>query len=376
MARRKPTVVSLFAGAGGMDLGFLRAGFDIIWANEIAADACATYRANIGDHLAEGSILDTPGRAIPDCDVVIGGPPCQGFSVAGKMDPHDPRSRLVWEFVRVVRDKRPRAFVMENVKALGLLTRWREIREALLAAFRDLGYTVSFRILDASGYGVPQQRERVFFVGLLGGTPYTFPAPSVHRPSVREALAALPALGLPGNDGLCRAKITPALRPVMRRSPFAGMLFNGLGRPMDLDRPAPTLPASMGGNKTPIIDQLSLAEGAEQWVIAYHAHLMKGGKPYESAPPRLRRLTVEECAAIQTFPPSHRFAGGQSSRFCQIGNAVPPLLAYAVGRRLLLQLQKIPRPARKARPERPADGPRQLSLFGEDAQEMSHPAAI
>src|SRR5262249_13778494 len=152
--------------------------------------------------------------------------------------------------------------------------------------------------------GVAQLRERVFFIGIRRpGPPVTFPSPSGKLASTHEALNALPRHGTPGNDSLCRAKITPAKVPVLRRSPFAGMLFNGWGRPIALSRPAPTLPASMGGNKTPIIDQLTLDTGEPQWVIGYHAHLWGGGAPHASCPARLRRLTVEECAAIQSFPP-------------------------------------------------------------------------
>ena len=361
MAQRMPKAVSLFAGAGGMDLGFRKAGFEIVWANEIAPDACATYRANLGNHLAQGSIADIASSSIPDCDIVIGGPPCQGFSVAGKMDPADPRSELVWQFVRVVRDKSPRVFVMENVKALAVLEKWREVREALLAEFTKLGYSVAARVLDASDFGVPQQRERVFFVGIRGGDPSAlFPVQESRKPSARDALAAIPPHGKPGNDSLCRAKIVPAKRPVMRKSPFAGMLFNGLGRPIDLDRPSLTLPASMGGNKTPIIDQLSLESGEEQWVAKYHAHLSAGGEPCAEAPSRLRRLTVEECAALQTFPPTYRFHGKQSSRYCQIGNAVPPLLAQAIADKIPVEVFARARATARSPIVRP---PVQLSLF-------------
>jgi DNA (cytosine-5)-methyltransferase 1 len=108
------------------------------------------------------------------------------------------------------------------------------------------------------------------------------------------------------------------------------MLFNGQGRPLNLDTPAPTLPATMGGNRTPIIDQHQLERGGDSWVIGYHAHLWAGGAPYVSVPTRLRRLTVEEAAAIQTFPDGMRWHGRLSQQFRQIGNAVPPELAYHV----------------------------------------------
>jgi DNA (cytosine-5)-methyltransferase 1 len=148
--------------------------------------------------------------------------------------------------------------------------------------------------------------------------------------NVRSALESLPLFGQPGNDAICTAIITPARIPVLRRSPFAGMLFNGQGRPLDLETPALTLPASMGGNRTPIIDQESLETGAEPWVIGYHRHLMRGGAPAKSVPKRLRRLTVQEAAALQTFPTDWKFVGSQSARFRQIGNAVPPELARHV----------------------------------------------
>ncbi len=361
MSKDSPQVVSLFTGAGGMDLGFIQAGFEFVWANEIKTDACATYRQNLGPHLVQGDISTIPSDAIPSCDVVIGGPPCQGFSVAGKMDPTDPRSKLVWEFYRIVRDKKPIAFVMENVKALAELARWAGVRQAILKEFAELGYDVEYRTLDASQFGVPQQRERVFFIGTRRGQAEDlFPEPSRKVVSVREAFRALPHHGEPGNDSRCRAKVVPAKQPVMRRSPYAGMLFNGLGRPIDLERQAPTLPASMGGNKTPIVDQLSLETGQLPWVIEYHAHLLNGGKPYERAPERLRRLTVEECAVLQSFPLNYAFAGKQSSRFCQIGNAVPPLLARHVAERVM---EALFRPKRRQERNATSAKPRQLGLF-------------
>jgi DNA (cytosine-5)-methyltransferase 1 len=341
-------VVSLFSGAGGLDLGFRDAGFRLVWANDRHADACATYARNLGQHILCGSLFDIPSDAIPACDVVIGGPPCQGFSVAGKMDPSDERSALVWQFVRVVADRRPRAFVMENVAALARLRRWAEARKEIQRRFYRLGYDVEMVVLDSSDFGVPQQRERVFFLGSLEGDAADLvPEPTGERVSVRQALSELPRVGEPGNDGLCRAKVVPAKKPVLRRSPYAGMLFNGLGRPIDLDGPSPTLPASMGGNKTPIVDQLSLDTDAPAWVVGYHAHLIAGGAPYREAPPRLRRLTVQECARLQTFPAGFVFCGNQSSQFCQIGNAVPPRLAAAVADRVRRALNlPSPLPAR------------------------------
>jgi DNA (cytosine-5)-methyltransferase 1 len=310
-----------------------------VWANDVDPVALETYRRALPGHPAVvgdiGAVRDRPG--LGDADVVVGGPPCQGFSVAGRMDPSDPRSRHVWTYLEVVEEVRPRAFVMENVKALAVNRRWTSLLDRLLERASDLGFDARLYVLNAADFGVPQARERMFLIGVRRGegahvAPYADTASC--QPTLRSALEALPAHGTPGNHTICPAKITIARSPVLRRSPWAGMLFNGAGRPMDLSRPAPTLPASMGGNKTPIIDQQQLETDLEPWVVGYHAHLWGGGKPWRRVPPRLRRITVEEAAAIQTFPPGMAWAGPQSARYRQIGNAVPPELAYRVARAL------------------------------------------
>lgn len=329
----QPTVVSLFSGCGGLDIGFRWAGFQSIWANDIDPVALETYRGVLPGHeVVPGDVSrlrDRPQRGA--ADLVIGGPPCQGFSVAGRMDPNDPRSRHVWTFLEVVNQVRPKAFVMENVKALAVNKRWSGLLDALFARAREMGYDPRLYLLNASEFGVPQARERMFLVGIDEDYGcHIPPTAESHQLTLRSALKSLPPYGEPGNDSLCKAKITIARAPVLRRSPWAGMLFNGAGRPMDLDRPAPTLPASMGGNKTPIIDQEQLDSGSAPWVVDYHAHLWGGGTPWDNVPSRLRRITVEEAAAIQTFPRGMRWAGPQSAIFRQIGNAVPPEMAYRV----------------------------------------------
>ena len=176
----------------------------------------------------------------------------------------------------------------------------------------------------------------MFLVGTLSGARLAIPPTSQSSPpSVRALLDTLPPYTSPGNHSLCTARVTPARTPVLRKSPFAGMLFNGQGRPLNLDAPAPTLPASMGGNRTPIIDQQQLVDrNVESWVIGYHSHLMEGGQPAASIPTRMRRLTVQEAAAIQTFPAGMVWEGKQSAQFRQIGNAVPPTLAFHVAKAL------------------------------------------
>lgn len=332
-ARQTYSAISLYCGAGGLDLGFSRADrFDVRWAIDCDPLAVETYNAHLPPHAVCGDVLavDPPVGIRPD--IVIGGPPCQGFSVIGRMDPDDARSLHVDHFFDVVERLRPRAFVMENVKALGASPRWEHIRRRLLDRARNLGYHRRLFVLNAQDYGVAQARERMFLIGLQDSIPQPPLKTTEHcRPTVRGVLADLPAFGEPGNDEACAARVVPARKPVMRPTAFRGsLLFNGSGRPLQLDGPAKTLPASMGGNATPIIDQDELDHGAEPWVVAYHRRLQEGGDPLRRAPKRLRRITVQEAAALQTFPPGWQFRGPRVAQYRQIGNAVPPNLAEAV----------------------------------------------
>ena len=162
----KPTVVSLFAGAGGMDLGFQKAGFEIIWANDFDKDSVDTYKKNFGSHIVLGDIKNIPSSDIPDNpDVVIGGFPCQGFSINNKkrsMD--DERNHLYKEMLRIIKDKKPKYFVAENVKGILSLEKG-EVIKLIVNDFKKIGYDVDYKLLTASDYGVPQNRQRVFIIG-------------------------------------------------------------------------------------------------------------------------------------------------------------------------------------------------------------------
>lgn len=328
----QPTVVSLYSGIGGLDLGFRRAGFRLLWANDVDEHACATYRTNVGHHIVHGDVLRTPVPRGLDPTVLIGGPPCQGFSRIGRMDPTDRRSAHVLHFLDVAAELSPRAFVMENVKALAIGSRWSLIRRELVERAERLGYRTQTFVLNAADFDVPQARERMFFIGMRDEVPVApQPVSSQRARTVRRTLEALPSFRSDGNHTACCAKVVPAKRPVMRPNAYDGsLLFNGSGRPLRLDAPAKTLPASMGGNATPIVDQDELERGAEPWVVSYHAHLRAGGDPLRSAPQRMRRITVEEAAALQGLPAHFELVGPRVAKYRQIGNAVPPTLAYHV----------------------------------------------
>lgn len=243
------TAVSLFSGAGGLDVGFGQAGFRTVWANDLNPDACATFERNHGSNIIKCGELQnylSLLSKIPSPDVLIGGPPCQGFSVAGYMDLNDPRSELVFTYMDVLRRLKPRAFVLENVKALATLAKFRPIRERLLREARQAGYDVELSVVRASDFGVPQSRERMLLVGFQNGSAHDFWSHLEQQKEAAKPLrAAISHLGRAGtsrNSRVCKAKVTFAARPVMRSSPYAGMMFNGQGRPLDLDGYASTLP--------------------------------------------------------------------------------------------------------------------------------------
>lgn len=206
---------------------------------------------------------------------------------------------------------------MENVKGLARSSYLDEVCERLAG----MGYEVSADVLDAADFGVPQNRERLFVVGTLN-TPsrFWFPDPTVDEPTpCGEVLGAEP-VGDPAS-----AAITWAKNPVVRGSPHSGMLLNGGGRPLDPDAPAPTIPASAGGNNTPVVDPVGVV--AEYW-----RHLVGGGEPRSGeVEGSVRRLSARECARLQGFPDDFEFEGSDTSRFRQIGNAVPPAVAEALG---------------------------------------------
>lgn len=337
--------ISLFSGAGGMDVGFENAGYNVVWANEIDKYAAETFKNNhpytelkVGDL---NNYLQDLKFYNGEIDIVFGGPPCQGFSVAGKMDPKDKRNELIWTFMEVVKIVKPKAFVMENVKALGTLEKWSEVREEIIKLSNEAGYDCKMIILNAAKYGIPQKRERVFFIGFhnknISHQKFSERFIKYEKPekTVKEAIHHLGPAGSKQNPNTCAAKITLATNPILRKSPYAGMLFNGMGRPLNLNSASTTLPASMGGNKTPIIDEELLHGNSKtNWVEEYHQSLSsENSKPYNpSFENRLRRLTLKEAAVLQTFPEDYIFAGSKSTVYKQIGNAVPCELAEVVAK--------------------------------------------
>lgn len=179
-AKQRVTAIDLFAGCGGFSCGMIEGGINVIWAIDNARWPCETYRRNLGNHIVEKSIYDVPSSEIPDCDIVFGSPPCQGFSLAGKRRYDDSRNSLMFEFIRVVRDKQPKFFVLENVPGLCLMGGYAtkedkkkkegKYLKLVLQGFCDAGYLVKWSFLNAMHYGVPQNRKRIFIFGMKPGS--------------------------------------------------------------------------------------------------------------------------------------------------------------------------------------------------------------
>lgn len=306
-------IVSLFSGCGGLDLGFRNAGFEIIWANDIFEDAAKTYARNIGKHISTQDIATVAIEEIPNCDGIIGGFPCQGFSIANwGRKVNDSRNKMYLEFVRVLRGKQPKFFIAENVK--GILTLGKgKVFEKIKEDFGSVGYDINYKLFNCANYGVPQKRERVIIFGTrVDITPtlkISFPPSPTHVEDVGlfketkswvscgEALRHIPEpsdnCNLANHSG----------------SNFKLKFNNHIGhRRIDPQKPAPTI----------------TARGDE-----------KGGAVIIHHPNNTRRMTVRETASIQTFPLDFFFEGSNTSGYRQIGNAVPPLFAEQIAKSVI-----------------------------------------
>jgi DNA (cytosine-5)-methyltransferase 1 len=323
-----------------MDLGFIQAGFNIVWANDINKYACQTYRAMIGPHIHEGDISQLDLDELPDCELVVGGPPCQPFSRGGKLDPNDDRIENLWTFVRVVEAKQPEYFVMENVEHLANAARFSDVRERLFGMFEAAGYDICAQVLDASKYDVAQERERFFIIGTRRGIEVCdlVPVPRTYRITIRDRIQDLPPFEERTDDSITGSELYIIKNPQLRSHPYRGnLLFNGRGKVCDLDQPAKTVLAS-GGQLTHAIEENLLYDPHDDsWLVALWESMWAGKRypPKTTPPPYVRRLSIREQARLQGFPDRFVFEGPHSAQIKQIGNAVPPPLAKHIARMIM-----------------------------------------
>ncbi len=351
--KHRYTCVDLFCGAGGLSKGFLDAGYDVLLGVDYDDSALKTFRENHGgatalkldlyDHSNIDrivSFLDEKG--INDLDVLVGGPPCQGFSYAGKMDINDKRNFLYLAMVKLTKELKPKAVLIENVLAM-IEANGGVGAKRVIEDFENIGYKMSTKVLFAPDYGVPQIRRRVFFVGLRDtNAEFVFPLP-ILQPSeyvtCEEAISDLPSLQTPDGNIIRGAEKQEYCTPpnsdyqrIMRKN--SKYVYNHFGSvPIEKTRTMIAL-IPEGKNYLALPDEY-------RGLYKYHEALTR----YHSKRPSLtintghrshfhykwnRIPTVRECARLQSFPDDFIFYGNQSDQFKQVGNAVPPMLGQAI----------------------------------------------
>lgn len=298
---REFTAVSLFCGAGGLDLGFDRAGYKTIWANDFDKDACKTHRNWSKANVVCENISKVDYSTIPVSDVMLGGFPCQGFSLSGPRKIDDSRNVLYKHYVKLVRQNKPKAFIGENVK--GLLTMGGgQIIDAIITDFAECGYNVYYKLVNAKNFGVPQDRERVIIIGFrkdLNVQGFELPDSNGKTMTLREAIGSMPEAK---PDEICNA-------------PYSSR-YMSRNRKRNWDDVSYTVPA--------MAKQVTLWPGSPD-MEKVDKDLWKFGENGIT-----RRLSWREAAAIQTFPTGLEFCGDLTSIYKQIGNAVPVILAEYV----------------------------------------------
>ncbi len=328
-------IVSFFAGAGGLDLGFEKAGFDVVWANEYDKEIWETYEKNHKKTILDKrSIVDIPSEEVPDCDGIIGGPPCQSWSEAGsKRGIADKRGQLFYEFMRILADKKPKFFLAENVSGM-LLPAHKEALANIKQMFNDIGYDLTFQMLNVSDFGVPQDRKRVFFIGYRKdlGLKFLFPKPTTleNKITLEKAIGDLKDSVLPAIEGnYTNGNVCKMENHEYMIGGFSSM-FMSRNRVRTWDEVSFTIQA--GGRHAPIHPQAPKMNFIEQNLREFVK-----GKEY-----LYRRLSVRECARIQTFPDNFIFHyKSVVAGYKMIGNAVPVRMAKVLGQKIFEDLASL-----------------------------------
>ncbi|HCO74232.1 MAG TPA: DNA (cytosine-5-)-methyltransferase [Clostridium sp.] len=372
--RCKVRVISFFSGAGGMDLGFTLAGHEVVWSNDFDRDAVNTYNENIGRHLGHESIFgditqilnirdEEINQLIPDGDIVIGGFPCQGFSIANvnRNMNDDERNFLYLELLRIITIKRPSFFVLENVKGLENIEGG-EVLDMIIEDLEGAGYTVGYNVLNAYNFGVPQNRERVIIVGVRNDLTDRYIIPQQVAPA-RKPKKTLYVAPTHSKDSNIEENVTSWQKvnhlynlwlnnDLDRNRHYLRDDDNILYRIQTLRDAISDLPQDFEPDNQEILNHTGslcrvninnrVGNRATDW-DRYAPTIMgrgsgTGGPLIIPHPLQHRRLSVREVARIQTFPDRFHFLGSNSACYRQIGNAVPVLMAYNIAKILPLEL--------------------------------------
>ncbi|MFJ8065367.1 DNA cytosine methyltransferase [Psychrobacillus sp. NPDC096426] len=349
MTKKKPTVIDMFCGCGGLSRGFMDAGYEVLLGIDNNKDALVSFKANhngavaMNGNLFEGStILEMASLTNnSQVDLIIGGPPCQGFSLTGKREEDDERNTLFKSMVNAVAFFQPKAFVLENVPGLTTLYKGKA-REVIIKEFTDLGYTVNDQILYAPDYGVPQIRKRLFFVGLLHGETFEFPEPILTPDKYVTCGDAISDLHDFTDDNLgsevSSYKSAPQSKYQKLMRKHATDLFNHIGTKhtelvIDVISQVPE-----GGNHKDLPPGVGESRKFNEAWTRYHRN--KPSKTIDTGHRNHfhyqynRVPSVRENARLQSFPDDFRFYGNKTQQYRQVGNAVPPLLGFALGKQL------------------------------------------
>jgi DNA (cytosine-5)-methyltransferase 1 len=347
-------IVSLFSGCGGLDYGFKQSGYDIIWANDILKDACESYKLNIGDHIICKDITKISSDSIPKADLIIGGPPCQSFSLVGKRDPGDIRSGLVWNYLDIINKVKPKIFVMENVFGIKSAKNpdGSKVIDNLEKAFSEIGYSIEIFSLNAADYGVPQVRKRVFIVGNRIGVKISEPPKTHPDNNWVTAFDAISDLSDTNEKGIAKYTKKPD-------NPFLNLMRNGENqadlhftpyastKDMELIKVIPP-----GGNYQNVPDDIStvrilnfkrtggrtttygrLAPEKPSYTINTHFNRLNVGCNIHYKYDRL--ISIREALRLQSFPDKFKLhSSNKRNYYVQTGNAVPPLLGLAWAKHL------------------------------------------
>jgi len=330
-------IASFFSGAGGLDRGFENAGFHILWANEFDSAIWETFKLNFPNtFLDTRSIVHVPSMDVPDVDGIIGGPPCQSWSEAGAgRGINDKRGQLFYEYIRILKDKQPKFFLAENVSGI-LSLKHKQAFNNIIKEFENAGYNVSYKLLNANDYGVPQDRERVIVVGYHKslGKFFEFPAPQKLKPSLKDAIFDLQD-AVPASDGNKTNGDNLRVRNNEYMTGGFSTIFMSRNRVRGWQEPSYTIQA--GGRHAPLHPQAPKMLFIEQNKRIF-------------VPEKIdlyRRLSVRECARIQTFPDDFIFKYTNiSDGYKMIGNAVPVNFAQCLAKKIyedleFLEYQKI-----------------------------------
>lgn len=342
-----PKVLDLFSGCGGLSYGFGKQGYEIIAGVDNWRDSLDTFERNHPG--ARGVVLDLANvtseqlAGLADAvDLVIGGPPCQGFSISGKRDPNDPRNKLYRGFVRTVEHFKPKAFVMENVPNLVSMENG-AIKDAILEDFRSLGYDVKYKVLLASDYGVPQNRRRVVFVGTLGPNRFEFPVGKhvglENKVTCAAALSDLPEDSVE-DGGAYPDNPRSEYQAMMRKRSQA--VFNHQITNHDQKTISTIALVPDGGNYKDLPEHLRDTRKVHIAWTRYRSDkpslTIDTGHRHHFHYSFNRIPTVRESARLQSFPDDFLFLGSKTSQYKQVGNAVPPLMAEEIAKALLIVL--------------------------------------